>query len=226
MGWDLAIERHREALLRIVQALFALVGLGQGGGPERLSWPLYRAVLRVLRPAEAAVRRLIIVVAREVVAAPSAARPAPKGLRIKGKGQGRMAFQLFDPRQRCDGNYYRRYSGSQRPEPRIHVFDVDPRSPLFRASQPVAPQPADSVNAKPLCRRLAAIKHALADLAAQARRYARWRAKPFQARRPKRVSPLRPGAPPGHRKTPTHEVDAILRECHWLARQVPAPDTS
>jgi hypothetical protein len=64
MDKDRAIERNREPLLRIVAALFAMIGLTEAGAVERLSRPVYRAVLFVLRPAEAAVRRLIIVAAR------------------------------------------------------------------------------------------------------------------------------------------------------------------
>jgi hypothetical protein len=229
MDWTLAIERNRESLLRIVLALFAMIGLREGGTVERLSWPVYRAVLRGLRPAEAAVRRLIIVAARDVVVKPSPVRPAAKGLSRKGR-RGRGSFQLFDPRQRFDGNNGRRYTGVQRAEPRIHFIEFDPRSPLFRQPPPGAAAPVrapqDTVNAASLCRRLAAIKHALEDLAAQARRYARWRARPLEKRRPKLASALRPGPPPGHRKRPSHAVDAILSECHWLARSVPQPDTS
>jgi len=59
MDWALAIERNRQPLLRIVAALFAMIGLTETGAVERLSRPVYRAVLGVLRPAEAAVRRLI-----------------------------------------------------------------------------------------------------------------------------------------------------------------------
>jgi hypothetical protein len=224
MDWDLAITCNREALLRIVAALLAMIGLAEGGSIERLPRPLYRAVLAVLRPAEAAVRRLIIVAARGLVVKPSRVRPMPKGLNISRKRRGGwVLFQLFDPRKRFDGGTG--YRG-QRPEPRIHFFDVDPRSPLFRQSMPIAPEPDDTVNATPLCRRLAAIKAALCDLASQARRYARRRAKPLEKRRPKLVSPLRPGSPPGYRKTPTHAVHEILSECHWLACNVPQPDTS
>ncbi len=63
MNIDLAIERHRKPLLRIVATLFAMIGLADGGRVERLSAPVYRAVLRVLRPAESGVRRLIVVAA-------------------------------------------------------------------------------------------------------------------------------------------------------------------
>src|SRR5262245_39021501 len=79
MNWDLAIERNREPLLRIVAALFTMIGLSEAGAIERLSRPVYRAVLLVLRPAEAAVRRLVIVAARGKVVKPSPMRPAPGG---------------------------------------------------------------------------------------------------------------------------------------------------
>jgi hypothetical protein len=229
MDWDLAIERNREPLLRIVAALFAMIGLSEAGAVERLSRPVYRAVLLVLRPAEAAVRRLVIVAARGMVVKPSPVRSAPAGLSISGTGQGRVSFQLYDPKRRFDGGNNRRYPVSQ---PRIRFMDVafDPRISLFRQPQPApaapAPKKDDTVNAKPLCRRLAAIKRALEDLPRQARRLARWRARPIEARRPRRATPLRLGSPPGRRRRPTHEVHEILNECHWLARNVLVPNTS
>ena len=231
MDWAFAIERNREPLLRIVAALFAMIGLTEAGQVERLSRPVYRAVLLVLRPAEAAVRRLIIVAARGMVVKPSPMRSAPAGLTISGTGQGRVSFQLFDPRQRSD-RAYGRPTRSPRPQPRIRFIDVafDPRIPLFRQPQPAPAAPAaqqdDTVNAEPLCRRLAAIKRALEDLPRQARRLARWRARPIEARRPRLATPLRLGSPPGRRSRPTHEVHEILNECHWLARNVLVPNTS
>ena len=78
----------------------------------------------------------------------------------------------------------------------------------------------------PLCRHLAAIKRALKDLPRQAKRFARWRDLPIEERRPRLETPLRRGWPPGWRIKPTHEVHEILKECHWLVRQLPEPDTS
>jgi hypothetical protein len=228
MDWALAIDRNREQLLRIVATLFAMIGLADGVKVERLSWPLHRMVLNILRPAEAAVRRLIVVAARDLAVPPPEPRAAPVGLGPAAKSRGRMAFRLFDPRR----NFNQPRSKGKRPEPRIHIFDlsVDPRVPLF-STAPVAlpdpaPPPPPTVNAEALCRRLAAISRALEDLPRQARRYARWRAKPLERRRPQCVSALRPGAPPGYRKDVPHLVHAILHECHWLARQVGRPDTS
>jgi hypothetical protein len=237
MDWGLAIDRHRQALLRIVATLFAIIGLAKGGSVERLPWPLYRAVLRVLRPAEAAVRRLIIVAARNMVVKPSPERSAPSGHKRSGKGKGqgrrRILFQLVDPHERFAPSRQKK-KAVVRAEPRIRVLDFDPRVPLFARPGVIAPDPApkpkrapgETANAASLCRRLAAIKGALEDLAAQARRYARWWAKPMEKRRPKRASALRPGDPPGYRKRPSHEVDRILSACDWLALSAPQPDTS
>lgn len=243
MEFLFAIERNRKPLLRIVAMMFGIIGLAEGSTVERLSLPVYRAVLRVLRPAESAVRRLIVVTARGLVVKPLRARAAPEKPIISAQNKGsrhrRFAFQLFDPRQRFNTSYrYRRHpipAHVQRPVPRIRVIDVgfDPRVPIFRNAASAVPPPPmpvpevdDTVSAMRLCRRLTAIKSALEDLPRQARRYARWQAKPSEARRPQLASALRPGTPPGHRKNPIHKVDEILTECDWLARRARQSDTS
>jgi hypothetical protein len=232
MDWAYAIERHRQPLLGIVATLYAMIGLTDDRRVERLSWPLYRAVLAVLRPAESAVRRLIVMAARGLVLKPYAPRPAPAGLAIAGKGQGRLCFRLFDPRVPAGRGADRRSTRGPAPRLRILDFAFDPRVPLFRRPAPAisAPEPQvtrdDTVSATPLCRRLAAIRRALSDLPREARRYARWRAKPVAQRHPKVCAVLRPGPPPYLRRTSNHEVHAILSECHALARDVLAGDTS
>ena len=74
MDWNAAIEKNREALKRVLAMLVAMAGL-DGGRPTTLPRHLHRAVLSLLRPAEAAVRRLIIVAARGIVVALPPARP-------------------------------------------------------------------------------------------------------------------------------------------------------
>ena len=149
MDWDFSIERNRALLLPIIVGLFAKIGLTEGGMVERLSRPLYRKVLIRLRSAESAVRRLIIVMARNIVVEPRPKRPMPKGLQrsrkgtFQSKGQGsgkggsgkgqkprKPSFNLFDPERRSDaGQVRRRRRRHKGPEPRIHVFDYDPRIP-------------------------------------------------------------------------------------------------
>ena len=58
MDWDHAIKRNSEVLAGIVESLFMMLGLVGEATVSRISWPAYRAVLRVLRPAESALRRL------------------------------------------------------------------------------------------------------------------------------------------------------------------------
>ena len=113
MDWNLAIERNTEALKRILAALVAMAELGgqftffprKGALPQAaalaeksklspastLPRHLHTAVLRLLRPAEAAVRRLIIVAARGIVVAPPSPPrprkvPAPTILRNGSTG--------------------------------------------------------------------------------------------------------------------------------------------
>jgi hypothetical protein len=254
MDWDFSIERNRALLLPIIVGLFAKIGLTEGGMVERLSRPLYRKVLVRLRSAEAAVRRLIIVMARDIKVEPRPKRPRPAGLlrsrkgRFQGKGHGNAkgqgksrpaSFNLFDPERRSDAGQLRRRRRQKGPGPRIHSFDYDPRIPeplrsIFSTTAfAIAPAPQQvksvkdgTVSAKRLCRRLFAIFRALTNMEREAKRYARWWARPVEERRPRRERALRFGWPPGWRIKSTHEVDDILKECHWLFRSLPAPDTS
>jgi hypothetical protein len=228
VDWDLAIKRNSEALKGIVAALFAMLGLAGEATVARIPQPLHRAVLRVLRPAESAMRRLIVIAARGLVVKPAPSRPMPA--RPIGKGAVRPpSFQLFDPRKNFAELRQHRVKYTRNP-PRIHFFGSDPRVvALWPSPRPavVPPPPPDGlVNAERLTRRLQALKLALEDLPRQARRLARWRVRQETAPSPKFKSPLRPGHPPGYRRKPVHEVDEVLIECHGLACDAMRPDTS
>jgi hypothetical protein len=227
MDWARAIERNSEALKGIVEALFAMLGLAGDATVGRIPQSLHRAVLRVLRPAESAVRRLIVIAARGLVVKLAPSRPMPAGPIGRGGGGRRASFQLFDPRKNFAALRRRRFT---RNPPRIHFFGSDPRvAALWPAPVPApdpAPLPDGLVNAERLTRRLQALKLALEDLPRQARRLARWRVKRENMPNPKFKSPLRPGRPPGYRRKPVHEVDEVLAECHGLAFDAMKPDTS
>jgi hypothetical protein len=260
MDWNFSIERNRGDLLPVVLGLFAMIGLAEGSVVDRLSRPVYRKAARILRSAEAAVRRLIVVMARNIVVEPRPKRARPAGLlrsrkgtfQSKGKatshGQDQSqreprppSFNLFDPEKRSDAGRVRRRRRHKGPEPRIRFIGYDPRIPeplrsIFSTAGPW-PAPAltpkqveivkdNTVNAKRLCRRIFALMGALKDLPRQAKRLALWQAKPVEERRPRRERALRFGWPPGWRVKATHEVDDILKECHWLVRSLPEPDTS
>ena len=239
MDWALAIKRNSEALKGIIAALFAMLGLEGEAVVGRIPQPLHRAVLRVLRPAESAMRRLIIIAARGLVvklpATRPMSRPMPAGPIGKG-GHSPPSFQLFDPRKYFPELRQRRRRFRRNP-PRIHIlgddlWGNDPTvASLWAMRRPVAiatpaPPPDGLVGAERLSRRLQALKLALDDLPRQARRLARWRVRRENMPSPKFRSPLRPGRPPGHRRKPVHLVDEVLIECHGLAFDAMRPDTS
>ena len=223
MDWAKAITRNSEALRGIIEALFAMLGLAGEGTVGRIPRPLHTAVLRILRPAESAVRRLIVIAARGLVVKAAPSRPMPAGRIIGRRGNSRASFQLFDPRKNFARRRRRVFA---RIGPRIHFFD--PGGTLIQSAPPPVPdpQPDNLVDAARLTRRLEALKLALDDLPRQAKRLARWRMKREKAKAPKFISPLRPGRAPGSRRKPDHKIDDVLAECHWLAWEAMKPDTS
>ncbi|MFO0991172.1 MAG: hypothetical protein U1E67_04475 [Hyphomicrobiales bacterium] len=241
MNWELAIESKRVPLLGVVLALFAEIGLTEGGTVERIARPLHRSVLQILRSAESAVRRLIVAAARDIVLEHKPRRPAsgkPKTssadktkaeAEAKPERKRRPLFSLFDALRRQGRRFKKKLRG---PEPRIRVLG-DPLSPWERMmrefGRPQVPTPSAApvveakvddgmVSARHLVRRLIAILDAVQDIPRHAMRLARWDARPFDERRPERSGPLRSGRPPGYRQRNIHEVDQILKDCDWLAR--------
>ena len=225
-------------------------GSGDPAGMRSESRPtlprhLHRAVLRLLRPAEAAARRLIVVAARDIVvtlppARPRRPRPEPVvpllrrlGIAVSpsavpqaaviGPARPRPApsLPLVDPI---------RLPGRGRPvpphkAPRISFPGLSARPPL-----PQPPAPDDPLDAARLGLRLLALASVLEDLPKHASRFARWRARrdrAVTAGRVCRLSPLRPGRPPGARRGSTREIHEVLADLQWFAQQALArPDTS
>jgi hypothetical protein len=207
-----------------------MLGLVGEATVSRISWPAYRAVLRVLRPAESCLRRLIVVAARGLVIAPTVSRPKLAGAVKPGKrGISRPSFQLFDPQPRI---VFPRRRISKRAVPRIHFFNTDGEfitigPPIRPAKAPARPKSADGmVNAARVIRRLEALEAALADLPRQAKRLVRWRMREEKSENPSFKTPIRPGRPPGYRRRAVHLVDELLDECQWLAHRAAMPDTS
>ncbi|GAB4356622.1 MAG: hypothetical protein Kow0026_16440 [Oricola sp.] len=237
--WTLAIARNRAALLRIVAALCIMAGL-DGGGADQLPRRVWRRIVRLLRPAEAAARRLLVIAARGIEVAPPKPRPekAPAAIeRLQAAG-----LLVFHDVNLGLANAPRAEAAPEKPAPAIPAFPLadPPRRFDARAWDGLRPFPADGfvpadpdadVGARHLCRRLLSLKAALDDLDTHAKRLARRMARagpasaPLQGTARRRV--LRRGRPPGHRGRPVHAVDDILRECHVLARcALQPPDTS
>ncbi|MFH1795204.1 MAG: hypothetical protein ABIK36_00350 [Pseudomonadota bacterium] len=268
IDWKLVIERNVRLLSGIVATLCVMAGLafssppvGEDGSARRgkaealaepgegylsLTLPrrVHRAVYRLLRAAEAAVRRLIIVVGRDMVAAEPVLPPLKPNsgplvthvpVPVPGLGlalapaagtqasaeataQRKLSFPLLDPLpDPAAPPFHIRTSGV----PRISIPGW---TPLFAIAPKHEPSPNDPIDAAHLRLRLEALASALGDLPRQAMRFARWRARCEALRkagRAGRVSPLRPGRAYGlHRPgSPRHEhaVDDVLRDLHYFA---------
>jgi hypothetical protein len=316
MDGTAAISNNLEALKRILAGLVAMAGLGclssplagedgsaRRGKAEPLAEPgegsdspptlprhLHRAILRLLRPAESAARRLIIAAARGlVVPPPRLHKPRPKpatvepllrrfGIavvvppadlagvarilpRLRGRGTvlsrelvegskgggggGRprtLTLALFDPPRRVPSHRNRRHVPAHAaPRIRFPGVAVGPHPEVPASGGPRRAD--DPVDATRLSLRLAALAAALDDLPGQARRFARWKARRDIRRkeptpgRIRRISPLRPGRPPGGRlarfdpsaksRRNIREVDEVLAHAHALALYaLQYPDTS
>jgi hypothetical protein len=99
MDWNMVIKRNSERLFTVVATLVAMVRARGGGMAAFLPRDIYSAALILLRPAESAVRRLIIIAARGIILKlkPGAPRPFPAGLAISRDAERVPAFCLIDP---------------------------------------------------------------------------------------------------------------------------------
>jgi hypothetical protein len=234
MDWPLIVERNRGRLLTVLAPLFAILGFD----PRRADLPrhLYRALLITLRPAESAVRRLIIIAARGLVTKLGASRGFPAGLGLKlrlalEKDVERIpAFCLVDPLKRFALEDFEWAKDWEKVQilPRISVPGLI--DPVF--ADRFIPMRDDPIECAALRRRLRALKDALDNLPRHARRLARWKMKRALSRqsavsKPGRLSPFRPGYAPGYHRHKPQEVDDILSECHHFAVEAwHGPDTS
>jgi hypothetical protein len=237
--WKMVIERQTRDLFTVIAALFAYAGLRDGETCATLPRRVYRYMLTILRPAEAAMRRLMIIAARGIVLKVKVNGAFPKGLAAKLKpleaasdaSERIAAFNFIDPLKHFA------MPGDRKPfQPKPASFpriSVPGWSTPYFPPEPVPLTGDDPIDAAQIFRRLAALKHALETLPEQARRYVRWQTKRLLKRKteiipkPRRLWALRPGYPPGHRKKQIHLVDRILSDCCYFEREAQKkPDTS
>ena len=231
---DTPVERDLTALRTIVAALVAMAGASRATLPRHL----YRSLLWLVRPAEAVVRRLVIVLARDMALPASALRFYRSQERARCGAQRSLpkSVPLLDPLKR-----FGRARPSRHGVPRISLPGVS--APFMIAPRHVA-QPDDLIDATRLKARLDALQRVLRNPEPLALRMARWQAKlRFQLnaihaqeashrRRSQRISPLRPGHPPGHfpasrRLADRHRVHDLLEHAQELALfAMTRPDTS
>ena len=203
--WPTILTRNRADLARLVMVLFGLAGVFG----ERMPQETRCAVLRMLRPLEAAMRRLIVIAARGLVMAQALRRAMPEGGILRGDGAGPGAFSLFDRRRRFGLSADRPGDGWGRGGPQIRLLDeaiIGPGRRLIAAAR--------DVDAAPIMRRLARLRRALGRLPQEARRLVRWRMRHAKVLK----GPMRPGRPPGFRaRAGDDPAQELLRELQLLA---------
>jgi len=182
--WDLAVQRNRAPLLRLVSVLFLMLGLDEGGADE-VPRRVVRQILRLLRPAESAVRRLIVVAARGIrVEAPKLRQArAPDGIsQLEAAG-------LLVIRRNVDLGLARFWrpedaAAPKKPAPAFPAFSLTDPPHRFDAlgwegkrpfpQDGFAPaDPDEELPARALCRRVQALRDALDNLPRYAQRLAR-----------------------------------------------------
>jgi hypothetical protein len=161
---------------------------------------LHRAVLRLLRPAESAARRLIIIAARGLVVTLPPPRPSKKPVSVPAATLRSLGIAVvLSPVDIARAAADKRAAAARAARPRsVSLPLLDPLQKPFRPRRvyvpahaaprisapgvtephrlPPPPSPDDPVNATRLGLRLAALGRALDDLPRQARRFARWKA--------------------------------------------------
>lgn len=201
MDWEAAVAKNREALKRIVLSLVAMAAVA--GARTHLPRRLHRACLRLLRPAESATRRLIVVAARglSVTLPPLRPRkvelanrpgftlnrrgnpvPLPRRGPSRTKPVTRLSLPLFDTLPHLGPRRGRTVPPHR--APRVSGFD-GALAPAFAAPGrvgtrrivPPPPLPDDPIETARLVLRLEALASALDDLPRQALRFARWRSR-------------------------------------------------
>lgn len=221
-----AVERNRQALLSVIAALFSMAELS--AAYSTLPRRVYRTILRLLRPAESATRRLVIALAQGLDLGSTALRPHRWGAARRSPempARSAVTLPLFDR--------FKTYRHQRRASFAVPRISTPGLTLLFAITPRPDPMPGDLIDASRLHARLSALQIALNDPARYAARMARWmalrehRAKTWQdaqsrRRRFQRISPLRPGRCPGQLPRSCgakerHRVHDILEHAHELA---------
>ena len=163
------IDYHRTALLEVVTGLFALAGFLPGGvGVSQVSMVVRSQILRVLRPAETATRRLVLFLANRVVLVEPKERVALRKIKkarkdVRASSPRAPVFRLYDRWKYFPELANPRKRVSRGPGPRIWLFDGFDH---LRNPTPPAKPERDPDDAVRLCRRMQALHRALSDMPA------------------------------------------------------------
>ncbi len=247
--WAGCVERNRDILIRIIADMFVLARIvpGEviGSEPFERTLPRYvwRAVMLILVPAEAAMRRLIIIAARGLAFEPLVTRTAPAGTALPAAAD---ASENTDDLESADAAAGSDETAGSDAAPRTPVFNMfDPMKSFWDYWGPeldpgsIKPFPSElpdpvrcaPVGAVRLWQRLQALHNAVQDMPGSVQRYLRFLAlcayaiKTKTKMRPQRLSPMRPGYAPGFQKNrhAKSEAQLLLDEVHSIAFKILSP---
>ena len=177
-GWDwrLSVAVHAREACVVLRGLLALLGMMGGARPGTVSRRRRAEVFAVLRPLEAALRRIVVMAMKAAGAAVLSSRKAtpPAGPIPRGDGASDrpLPFVLFDARNAPLPTVRRTVPEAR--APRIAFFDgLDDRVAWPARPGSTGPAPEDALSADGLVRRLLSAKAALEDIPRQAKRMAR-----------------------------------------------------
>lgn len=214
------IARFWPRLVDLVASIACMVA-GRG---DQIDRGMRLKALRLLRPAEAMVRRVIALMALNMTV--EADEPRRETARHRKPSPhancGATGFALFEPVPTCaacfdTGRRRRRFSAG----PRI----IDLAAPFAPVSPPLTPETPPQTPGDTLLARIDALQSAIDAPEKLARRLARRTARTLaDPQSPKRITPLRPGWPPGlpGRETPDW-LGAVLLDLNSAIRCRPPP---
>ena len=204
----LALNWPRVAAL--VERVILLIGLA--GEAPVLPRAIRNQALRLIRPAEAMLRRLLVLMAvQSPVDAPQPAQRGPRNPRKNPKPTPNLTphFNLLEPQ---------------------HSLRIGPVLPPYAAFGPriwslgsdwtyLPPDPAENTpDLGSLLRRIAALEAVLSAPETYGRKMAKWLARRDQKQGAHRRFPMRPGRPPGYARRDTDRIMAgALRDLNTFA---------
>ena len=193
---EIAMQRALPQLLALVAELMAMIGIAGGILPTTIARAVHIKALRLLRPAEALARRLIVLMAREIeVNEPAARGSAPRTMAAQGRSRHQGTPRHGERRRTMTGP----------PTPGFRLFEPIPSFGLTFVSEAdtAQPEPAASATQRTLSptsliARITALKTVLDDPEARAERHALFLAKrphpePVEGRSEPMQRPHRPG---------------------------------
>ena len=230
---SIAMQKAIPLLMSLIAQASAILALASRAGTTRISRSAHARALRLIRPAEALVRRLIVLLANKLHTTPLPPLP-PNPDRRSLRRQGPMDQTAEPERAAEDRTMDTRLRGHLRSlqPPSFALFEPNPAFARMYAEGEAIPVPARAFGPPaPTCHparllaRLEALQAAMENREALALRHARSIPRKIAKDCFARVNPWRVGAAPGVRSRHTEPWLADMLSLFMMAiRRIPPPE--